>query len=177
MKPIPLFENEQSLPQRIGLLHYREVIHFDDKRLGVQVRYASPDGVKADVYLYDLGMTGIPSDIMSPIVQEFFKEACGDVFTAAKRGMLLDLEVKTSQYLYLPSGAPIPMYLWATFYYRQAPGPSTNYEGMRYSHLALRTDKGYINKVRYTYPDIGDENASLGLIAFLMDWHNVVQHI
>lgn len=177
MKPIPLFEQEQSLPQQVGLLLYQEVIIFDDERLGVQIRYGLPTGVKADIYLYDLGLTDIPSDIEAPIVQEYFKGACGDVFAAAKRGILLDLEIKTSQYLYLPRNTPKPMYLWASFSYRQAPGPSTAFEGMRCSHLALRTDKGYINKVRYTYPDVGDENDSLGLIAFLMDWHNVVQHI
>jgi len=177
MKPIPLFEREQSLPRRVGLLPYREATVYDDERLGIKIRYASVTGVKADIYLYDLGLTDIPSDIESPIVQEYFKDACGDVFVAEKRGILLELELKTSQYLYLPRDTPKPMYLWASFYYRQAPGPSTTFEGMRYSHLALRTDKGYINKIRYTYPDIGDENASRGLVAFLMDWHNVVQHI
>jgi len=156
MKSIPLFEQEQSLPRQVGLLLYQDVIFFEDERLGVQIRYALPTGVKADIYLYDLGLTDIPSDIEAPIVQEYFKDACADVFAGAKRGILLDLELKTSQYLYLPGNAPTPMYLWASFVYRQAPGPSTSYEGMRCSHLALRTDKSYINKYRYTYPYICD---------------------
>jgi hypothetical protein len=175
MKTIPLFKSEQFLPQKVGLLQYQDVIQFDDDRMGVQIRYGLPNGVKADVYLYDLGLTDIPSDIMSPDVQEFFQAACGDVLTAAERGMLLDLEIKASQYLSLPDDAPIPMYLWAAFYYRQSPGPFTQIEGMRYSHLAVRTDKGYINKVRYTYPEALAQDASIGLVSFLMDWHKAVQ--
>lgn len=175
MTPIPLFKAESRLPKIVGSLRYHETTIFEDARMGVQFRYASPNGTKADIYLYNLGIKDIPNDITSPRVAEFYQAACSDVMAVAQRGILLDLEVKASQYLHLPDDAPLPMYLWAAFYYRQAPGPQTDYEGMRYSHLALRTDGGYINKVRYTYPDTLSEGGEQDLMIFLYDWHNQVQ--
>lgn len=174
MKAIPLFGTERALPRQVGALEFQDVSHFDDERLGVQVRYGSPEGTKADVYLYDLGVPNIPDDLGAPEVMEFFQMSCRDVLAAAHQGVLLDFELKTSQYLFLPDDAPAPLYLWAAFYYRQAPGPFTVLEGMRYSHLALRTDRGYINKVRYTYPETLAADAGLGLAAFLLEWHHLV---
>jgi hypothetical protein len=173
--PLPLFKVESRLPKTVGTLRYHETTIFEDPKMGVQFRYASPEGVKADIYLYNFGLKDIPDDITSPRVTEFFQAACNDVRAVAQRGILLDLEVKASQYLHLPENAPLPLYLWAAFYYRQAPGPFTDYEGMRYSHLALRTDNGYINKVRYTYPDTLAESAAEDLLFFLADWYNAVQ--
>lgn len=174
---LPLFRLESRVPKKVGTLHYQEATIFDDPRMGAQLRYGSRDGTKADIYLYDLGLKDIPNNITSPRVTEFFQGSCGDVMAMAERGILLDLEVKASQYLHIPDNAPIPMYLWAAFYYRQAPGPRTDYEGMRYSHLALRTDKGYINKVRYTYPDTLVQHAAQNLMAFLIEWYNAVQSL
>ena len=166
---------ESLLPKKVGELHHQETTIFDDPNLGVQIRYASPLGIKADVYLYNLGMSDIPDDITSSLVMEFFQGACGDVMAMAERGVLLDFEVRASQYLDILDAASLPIYMWAAFCYRQAPGPISGYEGMRYSHLALRSDRGYINKVRYTYHDTLAETAGEGLLLFLIEWYNAVQ--
>jgi hypothetical protein len=172
---IPIFGSEQDLPQTLGLVQYAGLERFEDADLGVKLRYVGNDYVKADVYLYDLGRSDIPTDISGDAVQELFREACAEVLLAAEQGLYCDLELHASQYLHIPDTAPEPMYLWAVFAYRQAAGPGTAYEGPRYSHLALRTDRGYINKVRYTYPAATVQLAEPGLIPLLTDWHAAVQ--
>jgi hypothetical protein len=176
MNKFPIFNEERFVPRHVGSLQFQDVIRFDQESLGVQIRYDSPDGVKADVYLYDLGLTDISSDIQSPRVDDFFQQAAGSVLLAAEHGLLLDFEIKDSRYLVLPVTDPEPTYLSAVFYYRQAPGPHNHYDGMRYSHLAVRTDGGYVNKVRYTYPEtVGD--AQEDVILFLTEWYIAVRAV
>ena len=174
MRNVPIFKTKEQIPQTLGKLQYIDFVEFEDKCLGIQLRYSSADETKADIYLYNLGRTDIPNDIESPQVEQIFQESCNGILLAADRGMLLDLEIKASQYLHLFDD-PKPAYLWAAFYYRQAASPFTNYEEMRYSHLALRTDDGCISKVRYTYPDYLAEDASVGLAVFLADYYTALQ--
>lgn len=176
MKSIPIFGTEQRIPQKVGALQFQRLIQFDDERLGVQIRYSAPDGTKADVYLYNLGLSSIPEDLTSAAAQELFQSACDEVLGLADEKFYLDLQLLSSQHLHLPDNSPVPTYLWAAFYYQQAPGPLTQLEGKRYSHLALRTDRGFINKVRYTYPEDLAETAASGLVSFLFAWHNFVKH-
>ena len=98
---------------------------------------------------------------------ELFQQACGEVLALGDRGMYLDLEVRASQYLHLPEDALEPMFLWAAFNYRQAAGPFVADKGFRSSHIFLRTDAGYINKVRYTHSEHADKGAGEDMIRFL----------
>jgi len=174
MTSIPLFRTEDALPAELGGLAYVGCDLYDDQRLGTKLRYG--DGAtKADAYLYDLGLASIPSDIRSGVVTEFFQQACGEVLALADQGKYLDLETRASQYLHLPDDAPDPMYLWAAFRYRQAPGPFVVDDGFRFSHVFLRTDSGYINKVRYTYPEHIAASVGADMIRFLLAWHEAVQ--
>jgi hypothetical protein len=43
------------------------------------------------------------------------------------------------------------------------------------SHLALRTDRGYINKVRFTYPESMEASAFPAFLTFLQEWTHAVQ--
>ncbi len=160
----------------LGELAYTGLEIYDDPGLGISLRYER--GItKATVYLYDLGLEHIPDDIRSETVTQFFQQACSDVFVSADCGSYLDLKTRASQYLHLPADSLVPMYLWAAFYYRQAPGPGVDYLGFRFSHVLLRTDGGYINKVRYTYPAHPTHTATdaeRGMMHFLLDWYNAI---
>jgi len=169
MSQIPLFQTEDTVPTELGELAYTGCDIYDDPRLGVKLRY-DRGMTKADVYLYDLGINPISEDVRSEQVMEFFQQSCNDILVAAERGIYNDLETRTSQYLHIPDNSPDPMYLWAAFYYRQAPAPGVVDEGYRYSHILIRTDGGYINKVRYTYPERVKNDASRDMIQFLLDW-------
>lgn len=173
VRNIPIFQHEGALPKELGELAYAGFELYDDERLGVKLRYERAI-TKADVYLYDLGLHSVPTNIRSDTVREFFQQACGEVFALGDRGMYLDLEVKASQYLHVPDDAPEPLFLWAAFYYRQAASPFVADEGFRFSHIFLRTDAGYINKVRYTYLERADKDAGEDMIRFLFDWLNSI---
>lgn len=179
MNVLPIFRDESRLPTRLAGLDFEGVHYYPQPGMGVSVRYGGPGVAKADAYLYDLGLTDVPTDLKSERVVEWFREACGGVFEAARRGVYSDLEVRASQFLHLPADAPEPFALWASFVYAQAPAPGVGYTGKRVSNLALRTDHGQINKVRYTYPDPGAGEAADAALAaflrFLVEWTDAVR--
>jgi hypothetical protein len=176
MKKIPLFETEEAVPKELGALAFSRIDSYGDPRLGVGFRYDR--GItKADAYLYNLGLEQISDDIRSEQVLQFFRDACGEILLLAERGLYLDCETRTSQYLHLPDDNPDPMFLWAAFRYRQAPGPGVLDEDFRFSHIFVRTDRGYINKIRYTYPDRVKKDAAQDMIQFLIEWHAAIPRI
>jgi hypothetical protein len=174
---IPVFRTESSIPRAVAGLKLEGVDIYPDRNLGFKARYGSGMLLKADTYLYDLGRRDIPADIRSEEVVGCFQEACGNILGLGEQGRYLDLEVRASQFLHLPDDAPEPFCLWAAFAYRQAPGPGSLYDGGRFSHLALRTDRGYFNKMRFTYPDEESvlKTAPRQFIEFLCEWTEVVQ--
>lgn len=183
---IPVFGNENRLPARIGGLALESVDQYPDPNLGVMVRYGLPPLVKADAYLYDLGMSDIPEDLQSPLVVQFFEESLHGVTMAAEQGIYRDFEILGSGYLNLPPESPEPFCLGASFAYRQnseAPIPVVfpdksgviNDVGRVVSHLALRIDRGYINKVRYNYPESAGEAGFAGFLGFIMEWTESVK--
>jgi hypothetical protein len=172
---IPIFGDELHLPHRLAELDYVELKVYSDQRLGVCARYGNDSDVRADAYLYDLGLASIPEDLRAAEVAEWFRQACSDVFHQGQQGHYLDLQVQVSQYLHIPQDAPEPFCLWAVFQFRGAPDPQIAFEGQRVSHLALRTDRGYINKVRFTYPESMEASAFPAFLAFLQEWTHAVQ--
>jgi hypothetical protein len=175
MNRVPVFGSEQHVPAIVGGLELECVEYFPDPKFGVGIRYGTPNTPKADVYLYDRGLSDIPDDLRSPQLIEWFQEACGAVMVMSERGQYRDFEVLASQHLHLPPDAPDPFCLWASFAYRQGPGPQVTFAGRRVSNLALRTDRGHINKVRYTYPEDAGEDGFAGFLAFLVEWTGFVQ--
>jgi hypothetical protein len=173
MKTLPIFHTEESLPSQLGELSYAGCEVYDDPRLGAKIRYEF--GItKADLYLYDLGMASIPTEIDDPLLTEAYRQSCREVMTLADAGMYLDCELCKSEYLNLGMEGTKPSFLWAAFRYRQAPGQFTSTEELRYSHIFLRTDGGFFNKVRYTYPESEAANSSERMISFLIEWLKVI---
>jgi hypothetical protein len=105
---------------------------------------------------------------------ELFKGAYQDIFRAVEMGMYEDLAIVTPQIQYFPNDGSEPMYLWATFRYKQSSWSSVPGVGFRISHLLMRTDGGYINKVRYTYPEELEEDNQLDMNLFLIEWFAAV---
>jgi hypothetical protein len=149
---IPIFVTESALPQSIGDLNFKNVEIYEDSRLGASVAYDMHDDVVADVYLYDFGINDIPNDVEAPEVLEYFQGAYHDLLRAADRGIYLNLQVRVSKYLHWPPTAVRPFCLWAAFSFSEEPSEAFPQGAQSVSHLALRTDRGHINKVRFTYP-------------------------
>ena len=177
MNQIPVFGVEAFLPPVCGGLYLTHTEIFEDPRLGVSVRYQGSGSMRADVYLYNLGLPDIPTDLRSPDVLEWFQGAWQDVLTVAEYKQYLEMGQPTFQYFHIPPDKPEPFCLWASFSYRQAPGPEVLFVGRQISHLTLRTDRGFINKVRYSYPDMEEANEVQfrSFLGFLLEWTAAVQ--
>lgn len=175
MRHIPIFGDPASLPPEVAGLPFAGVEEYSEPGLGVGIRYGDARTAKADAYLYDLGLHSVPEDVRAAEVVGWFQEACQGVLMAAERGLYLDLQTEASQFLHLPPEAPDPFCLWGAFSYRQDPKAGAGFSGRRFSNLALRTDCGYINKVRYTYPEAAGEAGLRAFIAFLLAWTVLIQ--
>lgn len=73
MQAIPLFGSRENLPPVLAGLALESAEAYPDPGLGAIIRFGIPPMVKADAYLYDLGMSSISDDLRSPQVIEFFQ--------------------------------------------------------------------------------------------------------
>jgi hypothetical protein len=64
-----------SFPPQLGAFHRTLVRQYPDPRIGVQISYTLRDFAKADLFIYDLGLTKIPTGIESDEVKEAFSQA------------------------------------------------------------------------------------------------------
>jgi hypothetical protein len=168
---------EAALPRAIGELAFQSVEIYTDSRLGASATYMLSPSVVADVYLYDFGRE-ISQDVESPEILEYFQGAYHDILRAADQGIYQDLQVKVSKYLHLPPTADQPFCLWAAFAFRQAPTAQFPAGEECISHLVLRPDRGYINKLRFTYPSnpTTEDQSFEQFLNFFRDWTAVVQN-
>lgn len=148
MKSIPLFGTEENVPAKVGALQHNRTETFDDPDLGVALRYLSPDGTTGDVFIYNLGIKGIPDEVRSPEVEEFFQRECAQMKLLAENGTYRDFQFLLADIMPFPDNQSQAMYHVAGFRYRREGSAHTLFD----SHLALRTERGFIIKVRYTYP-------------------------
>jgi hypothetical protein len=80
-----------ELPHRLAGLEFRQVIEYPDPRLGVSANYARPP-LFADMYLYDLGQTGITDGESHPVVAGSYAQAKREIETLTRyRGLSVDL--------------------------------------------------------------------------------------
>jgi hypothetical protein len=175
VRDIPIFGDKASVPSHIGGLRLEGIETYSDARLGTAFQF-SGENVEATTYLYNLGLTNIPSDLRSGEVVGFLEQAYLDVLRTAASGLYLDLELSEPQFLYLPDDDR-PFCLGAEFAFRHSPESGVGFTGRCASHLALRTDGRFINKVRYTYPEseAGEADCSARLLAFMVEWTVFVQ--
>ena len=73
-----------ELPQQLAGLEFKRVTEFPDRRLGVSASYARPP-VFADIYLYDLGQSGITDGDTHPVVIEAFTQAKREIEVFSQR--------------------------------------------------------------------------------------------
>ena len=189
MNAIPVFGSEGQLPDSVGGLSLEGVDQYPDPRLGVMIRYGIPPWIKADAYLYDMGLPDISDDLRSAQVMALFQESLNSVTMAAEQGIYLDFEILGAGYINLTPDAADPFCLGASFAYRQnadAPVPVVGIPGKEgtgvindigrlVSHMTLRIDRGYINKVRFNYPEDAGEAGFSGFLNFLSEWTYLVQ--
>jgi len=172
MRNIPVFGVEAAIPPTCGGLSFCGMEFYGESDHDASFRYTGPGFIRADAYLIKEDGEDITGDLQSPVVIQLFQNACEALFMAAEAGIYLDLETLVSREICLPHEPATPFCLWGAFAYRQAPGPDVIFTERQISHLSMRIDRGYINKVRYTYPD-GEMMAKEGcafFMAFIEEW-------
>ncbi len=169
--PIPIFGNKALVPSEIGSLELVNIHEYPNPRLGANFRYQN-EVVKVDTYLYDLGILRLPDNLRSEAMHDIHTLAYMDILKRAEEGIYLDFEIATPEIIYFPDDTPEPALLLSSFRFRQEREPGVDLLGRRVSYLATRIDRGYINKVRYTYPE---SNEFAGerfkhFLCFFMEW-------
>jgi hypothetical protein len=206
VKNIPIFSTIETLPPRTGLLWLVDVGAYKDQRAGFHFQYrylennsrapaGEPNGIeaiadrlsgpkpnlrllKADTYLYNAGLSAVPADLMSDDMIAIFHQAMADIVATAEQGRYQQFEVMTAGPLNVPPEAAEPAWVWAAMRYRPVKGPGNDDDQDRVSHLAVRTDGGYINKVRYTYPAaLPPSLAYSSFLLFLFEWRHSIERV
>lgn len=81
-----------QFPAKLAKFERTRVQRYDDPKLGVQVSYVIPDLGKADFYVFDFGLTAIPSGINSDMVRSMYASADRDVQSFVESGQYLEFE-------------------------------------------------------------------------------------
>lgn len=144
-----------QFPAKLAQFERAQVRRYDDPKLGVQVSYVIPELGKADFYIFDFGLTAIPSGINSDVVRSMYVSADRDVQGFAESGLYLDferlialgtvmrtkgnnLEWYVATYKFRPNrenAEPLVSWLLVTGYRNQ-------FVKIRFSHLASRAETG-----------------------------------
>lgn len=136
-----------SIPDRVGSLVYERTVDFESKSpgLGYALRFAGRPSWMVDVYLYDLGLKTIPTDVESRVIKDQLAQARGDVFELGKRGTYGNVTDK-GDFTVPASGKP--RFICSSFGYLR--GERIDIEAE--SYLCLSSWKNKFIKVRMTGP-------------------------
>lgn len=202
---IPIFGSEDKLPLRVGILYLADVEIYEIRAAGARFQYYFYDiaedaeakksdlealaeiiggphpnfkHVKASTYLYDLGLPSVPTNLESDEMAEIFNHALTDIFAVVNQRDYLQFEVLQHGLLTVSPQIPNHKWLWAAMRYQQRKSNEGDDDQDRISHLAVRCDAGYINKVRYTYPaTLPTRVAYAGFLLFLFEWKHSIDRL
>ena len=113
--------------------------------LGYALRFGGRPGWIVDVYLYDLGLTTIPSDAESSVIREQLAQARGDVFELGKRGTYARV---TDRGDFAVPASGKPRFVCSSFSYLRGDRVDIDVE----SYLCLSAWNDKFVKVRMTAP-------------------------
>jgi hypothetical protein len=139
------------LPRQLGDLTFVGIREYNEPSLGYSVRYADDtDAIKADVYLYDLGLKLIPNGIGSREVKAQFEEAQAVVELMGKRGVYRDV-VRAAHGRRVLATAIGPQQAWeAHLTYEQLASAQAKVAGAMNSHIIVTGFRNHILKIRFT---------------------------
>lgn len=166
---------EELLPKdepSTGIDEERDLFIQDwNRNINRRINGESPkfDSLKADTYLYDpLYITdGVTPE---PEPEDQFFAALSEIKHSAEQGQYDNFEIALAAKFRIPSRMGDIEWFWAAMRYQQR---NSEYTQDRWSHLAVRLDAGYVNKVRFTYPaTLPHQWAFASYRIFLRDWHD-----
>ena len=145
-QPVERPTRVMGVPDALGAFAFQERHDFPDPRMGTSLRYALPDGMRVDVYLYP----GPPADSSCPRscaeqqAQSETREFSGHLPELVRRGHYRQASVASDEAVQPPPGAA-----WRAGRHLVA---NVEVQGeLRESHFYLFLFPGYEVKVRATY--------------------------
>ncbi|MFO0871112.1 MAG: hypothetical protein U0935_19490 [Pirellulales bacterium] len=158
-----------EFPPSLGTLNYVERNTYQQPELGYSVRYAGANGLKADIYLYDLGRSGLGTGEAGPEVREHLVEVIRDVFLMEKRGYYRGVRVLTEETMnWATVHGRVPL-LHAVLEYSQTSASRGGEEKPLVSHVLLATYQDHFFKIRFTYAEADRIEGAASLRLFLQD--------
>ncbi len=162
----PIFTDQTKVPEVVGQLGLMRFDPSDDPDRGSIFRYEAEtegDGwLGANVFLYDRGF-----DLRDGADQEEVAEERDSSFKRLRANAIEPTTIGVAPIkCQMPGGQPVD-WQWACL----RSSPNTDAE---ITHVAIRVDGGYFNKVLYTYPASIDSIGRVALVEFLDDWHRAV---
>jgi hypothetical protein len=159
----PYVEQQTGLtfPKTIERLKFDSAKDFGDPKLGIGIRYRSPEGLLIDAIIYNQGLKAIAADPTEPRVKQEADQALKDIETAAERGFYKDLKVIGREVVPLTKGGAPQAHKLSLSY--------TLSEKPRESYLYLLVHKNHFVKVRATWFPAAKEDGTKDVATF-MTW-------
>jgi hypothetical protein len=135
-----------TFPDKIGSLTRAEIAEFPHKELGTALRYSGPDGVTADVFIYDMGTSKIPDGPESEVVKEQLQLAAKNVASMVQHGRYASVKEQKEEVVQLGKVETGWNALSKCFVIEVAS------REWKKSYLLVTGYRNQFLKIRYTYP-------------------------
>lgn len=137
-----------NFSQIIGGLEFVKRTDYPEKELGYSLRYENSKLLKADIYVYDNGLTGLRDGIGSDEAKAEMTSISRMIEAMQERGIYEDVKLlKEAEKTTKPTGLK---FLWSRHSYRQIGGAEAVFQGNRISDSYLLVKKGKFVKIRIT---------------------------
>jgi hypothetical protein len=163
-----------EFPATLGSLNRGQLTRYNAAELGLSVRYAGPNLLKADIYLYTSGLQDLGTGEKGSVVQEHFAGLKQAVFMMEEKGNYKDVKVvDEGEMLWNTAAGRVPV-LHAVLQYSEV-GTGSVRSDPRISHIYLATYKDHFVKIRYTYLAEHRAQAEATLRYFLADCRRLLK--
>jgi hypothetical protein len=150
---IRYFDNRINLsfPEKLGGFYFITRDDYGDKELGYSISYRGENRITASIYVYDAGKYPIPEGTNNNIIKKHLNQVTGDLRSLKKQGIYKEV-VKTHLPELIKSSVERD-FLYSAFRIEYSNKEKIDFPSNWTSYVLLRGYKGYIFKVRITYPD------------------------
>lgn len=153
-----------EFPSTLGAMQIVSIANYEEKDpgLGTGLRYDDRESVKADVYIYNLGLKEIPAGTESPEMIRHLQQCENEIRAMEKLGRYQSVQEISRETVPLGGEASAPRARWVFYSFKQ--------DGVeRLSHIYLTSYRNHFFKIRCTYPKADESHAKSVLDGFLSE--------
>ncbi|MFZ6743870.1 hypothetical protein ACO0LC_11630 [Undibacterium sp. JH2W] len=133
-----------TFPDKVATLTFSEKKEFPKKELGVNIRYLGSGPVVGSIYIYNSGLSQIPTGVGSPIIHQHFIQVINEVKQLATTGQVKAVNLAGGSTISNFKGCG-PQFMWRAYEldmgdkvlssYTYLTGLNNNFVKLRLSHL------------------------------------------